>query len=114
MFGRCHWRQRLPRRRPSRNEQRICSGFVELFALVLEEVDFRFEAINQVELALASEAAGHDFVTIPKPIPHLTREDVLVMTRLEGVPYDKAMETYPGRWTASVCSTWPSQAHSST
>ncbi len=73
------------------------SGFVELFAaLVLEEVDFRFEAINQVELALASEAAGHDFVTIPKPIPHLTREDVLVMTRLEGVPYDKAMETYPG------------------
>lgn len=73
------------------------SGFVELFAaLVLEEVDFRFEAINQVELALASEAAGHDFVVYPKPIAHLTREDVFVMTRLEGVPYDRAMETYPG------------------
>ena len=26
-------------------------------------VDFRFEALNQVELALASEAAGHDFAT---------------------------------------------------
>ena len=73
------------------------SGFVELFAaLVLEEVDFRFEAINQIELALASEAAGHDFVVFPKPVTHLTREDVLVMTRLDGVPYDRAVEAYPG------------------
>lgn len=73
------------------------TGFVELFAaLVLEEVDFRFEAINQIELSLASEASDHDFVVFPRPVPHLTREDVLVMTRLEGVPYDRAVETYPG------------------
>ena len=72
------------------------SGFVELFAqMVLEEIDFRFEAINQVELALAGEAAGHDFTIFPRPIPHLTTEDVFVMTRVDGVPYDQALDTYP-------------------
>ncbi len=72
------------------------SGFVELFAqMVLEEIDFRFEALNQVELALASEAADHDFTIFPRPIPHLTSEDVFVMTRVEGVPYNRALEAYP-------------------
>ncbi len=72
------------------------SGFVELFAqMVLEEIDFRFEALNQVELALASEAADHDFTIFPRPIAHLTTEDVFVMTRVEGVPYNRALETYP-------------------
>jgi ubiquinone biosynthesis protein len=72
------------------------SGFVELFAeMVLEEIDFRFEALNQVELALAAEAAGQDFIKFPRPIPHLTSEDVFVMTRMDGVPYDQALATYP-------------------
>ena len=72
------------------------TGFVELFAqLVLEEVDFRFEALNQVEMAIASEAAGHDYVTFPRPIPHLATEDVLVMTRVPGVRYTDAMLAYP-------------------
>lgn len=72
------------------------SGFVELFAeLVLEEIDFRFEALNMVELALAAEHAGHDYTIFPYPIPHLTSEDVFVMTRVEGVPYDKALAAYP-------------------
>ena len=72
------------------------TGFVELFAqMVLEEIDFRFEALNQVELSLAAEAAGHDFTIFPRPIAHLTTEDVFVMTRVEGVPYTKALETYP-------------------
>ena len=72
------------------------TGFVQLFAqLVLEEVDFRLEALNQVEIALAAEAAGHDFARFPQPLPHLTSEDVLVMTRVEGVPYTAALETYP-------------------
>jgi ubiquinone biosynthesis protein len=72
------------------------SGFVELFAqLVLEEVDFRFEALNQVELALAAEDAGHHFAIFPRPLPHLCAEDVMVMTRVEGVPYTRAMEAYP-------------------
>jgi ubiquinone biosynthesis protein len=72
------------------------SGFVELFAqLVLEEIDFRFEALNMVELALASEDAGHDWVGYPRPVPHLVTEDVLVMTRVPGVRYTDAMNEYP-------------------
>lgn len=72
------------------------TGFVQLFAqMVLEEIDFRFEALNQIEIALASEAAGHDFTRIPHPVPHLTAEDVFVMTRVEGVPYTDALEAYP-------------------
>jgi ubiquinone biosynthesis protein len=74
------------------------TGFVELFAqLVLEEVDFRFEALNQVEIALASEAAGHDFAIYPRPVPHLCSESVLVMTRVEGVRYTDALEAYPDK-----------------
>lgn len=72
------------------------SGFVSLFAqLVLEEVDFRFEAVNQIELALASEDAGHDYASFPLPIPHLVAETVLCMTKVPGVPYTDALETYP-------------------
>lgn len=71
-------------------------GFVELFAqMVLEEVDFRFEAINQIELSLAAEAAGQDYLRLPRPIPSLATEDVLVMERVDGVPYTHALETYP-------------------
>lgn len=72
------------------------SGFVELFAqLVLEEVDFRFEAINQLELLLAATDAGHDYLNSPRPIPHLVTEDVLVMERVHGVPYTEAMKHFP-------------------
>ncbi len=72
------------------------TGFVELFAtLLLEEMDFRFEALNQVELALASEDAGHDYLAYPRPVPSLVTEDVLVMTRLPGVPYTRALATFP-------------------
>ena len=72
------------------------TGFVELFAtLLLEEIDFRFEAVTQVELALASEDAGHDFLILPRPVPSLVAEDVLVMTRVPGVPYTRALEAFP-------------------
>lgn len=72
------------------------SGFVELFAqLVLEEVDFRFEAVSMVELHLAAMDAGQDYLGGPLPIPHLVAEDILVMERVPGVPYDKALEAYP-------------------
>ena len=74
------------------------TGFVELFAtLLLEEIDFRFEAVNQVELALASEDSGHDFLTLPRPVPSLVSEDVLVMTRVPGVPYTRALAAFPDR-----------------
>lgn len=68
------------------------SGFVELFAqLALQELDFRLEALNLVELAVAFEDAGIDYCTIPRPIPGMVSEGVLVMERVSGVPYDRAL-----------------------
>src|SRR5207253_3209257 len=54
-------------------------GFVELFAqLVLEEMDFRLEALNMVEVGLASEDAGMlDSLRVPRPIPGLVTPRVL-------------------------------------
>jgi ubiquinone biosynthesis protein len=72
------------------------SGFVELFAqIVLEELDFRLEAVNIVELALAAENAGHDYVAYPRPVPELVASNVLVMERVHGVRYTDALQTYP-------------------
>ncbi len=71
------------------------SGFVELFAqIVLEELDLRLEAVNIVELALASENAGHDYANYPRPVPDLTAANVLVMERVPGVRYTDAAKTY--------------------
>lgn len=67
------------------------SGFVELFAqLVLEELDFRIEALNMVELGVAAEHAGADYVSFPRPIPELVTSRVLVMEKLPGVSYTAA------------------------
>jgi ubiquinone biosynthesis protein len=68
------------------------SGAVELFAeLVLEELDFRFEALNMVELGLVTEDAGMAAdVRVPRPVPGLVTSRVLVMERLPGRPYTQA------------------------
>jgi ubiquinone biosynthesis protein len=61
---------------------------VELFAqLVLEELDFRIEALNMVELGVAAEHAGADYVRFPRPVPGLVTSRVLVMERLPGAAY---------------------------
>jgi ubiquinone biosynthesis protein len=67
-------------------------GFVELFAqLVLEEMDFRLEALNMVEVGLASEDAGmFDALRIPRPVPDLVTPRVLVMEYLPGTRYTDA------------------------
>lgn len=62
--------------------------FVTLFgSLVLQELDFRLEALNQVELGLVVEHARQENVRVPQPIASLVAPDVLVMTRLDGLPY---------------------------
>ena len=64
------------------------SGFVELFAqLVLEELDFRIEALNMVELGVVAEHAGADHVRLPRPVPGMVTERVLVMELLPGSAY---------------------------
>lgn len=71
------------------------SGFVELFAhLTLEELDFRLEAQNLVDCALAFEQAGLDYVRVPRPIPGLVTERVLVMEHMDGVSYAHAPAVY--------------------
>ena len=67
------------------------TGFVELFAgLVLEELDFRLEALNMVEIGLAVEHARLEGVRSPRPIPALVTSRVLVMERMSGVRYTDA------------------------
>jgi ubiquinone biosynthesis protein len=64
------------------------SGFLELFAqLVLEELDFRIEALNMVELGVVAEHAGSELVRIPRPVPGMVTSRVLVMERLPGRSY---------------------------
>ena len=70
-------------------------GFVELFAqLSLEELDFRLEALNMVELGTALHDAGLQWCSIPRPLPGMVTERVLVMERMPGVPYSAAAEAY--------------------
>jgi ubiquinone biosynthesis protein len=71
-------------------------GFVELFAeMAFEEIDFRFEALNMVEVGLANEAAGMgQLCHVPRPFPELVVETVLVMECMEGVRYTDADATY--------------------
>ena len=72
-------------------------GFVELFAqLVLEELDFRLEALNMTEIGLANEDAGLDHIRVPRPIPGLVTGRVLVMERVPGIRYTDAAAAHPG------------------
>jgi ubiquinone biosynthesis protein len=71
-------------------------GFVELFAqLVLEELDFRLEAMNMTEIGLANEDAGLDHIRVPRPIPGLVTARVLVMERVPGIRYTDAATAHP-------------------
>ena len=71
-------------------------GFVELFAqLVLEELDFRLEALNMTEIGLANEDAGLDHIRVPHPVPGLVTSRVLVMERVPGIRYTDAALAHP-------------------
>lgn len=60
---------------------------VEVFAeTIAEELDFRLEAQNMVDIAKVLGAGGA--VVVPRPHPTLVTERVLVMERLDGFSYD--------------------------
>ena len=60
-------------------------GMIELFAAtVVEELDFRLEAENMIDVGLCIEHAGIDDVVVPRPVPGLVTPTVLVMERLHG------------------------------
>jgi ubiquinone biosynthesis protein len=91
------WKRCTPRSLSRRARIADLPGFVELFAqIVLEELDFRLEALNMTEIGLANEDAGLDHIRIPRPIPALVTRRVLVMERVGGIRYTDAARIHPG------------------
>jgi ubiquinone biosynthesis protein len=64
-------------------------ALVELFAeTILEELDFRLEAENMLDIAAVLRDAGQEVIVVPRPHPELVTRRVLVMERLHGFSYD--------------------------
>jgi ubiquinone biosynthesis protein len=64
-------------------------ALVELFAqTITEELDFRLEAENMVDVARAFAELGQRGYVVPRPHPTLVTPRVLVMERLDGFRFD--------------------------
>jgi ubiquinone biosynthesis protein len=64
-------------------------ALVELFAeTIVEELDFRLEADNMIDIAGVLAATGQRSVIVPRPHPELVTRRVLVMERLSGFSFD--------------------------
>ncbi len=64
-------------------------ALVELFAQTIsEELDFRLEAQNMLDIAHILKDAGQTAIVVPRPHPELVTRRVLVMERLEGFSYE--------------------------
>jgi ubiquinone biosynthesis protein len=78
----------IERRRPDAAVANL-PAYLELFAdTIVEELDFRLEAQNMLDVAhVLGTAAGRPIV-VPRPHPQLVTRRVLVMERLEGQALD--------------------------
>jgi ubiquinone biosynthesis protein len=64
-------------------------ALVELFAdTIVEELDFRIEAANMLDVAAMLHELGQDGYVVPRPHPELVTRRVLVMQRLHGFKFD--------------------------
>ncbi len=64
-------------------------ALVELFAeTIVEELDFRLEAANQLDIARVLADLGQRRYVVPRPHPRLVTRRVLVMERLSGFKFD--------------------------
>jgi ubiquinone biosynthesis protein len=64
-------------------------ALVELFAeTIVEELDFRLEADNMLDIARVLAETGQRAVVVPRPHPELVTRRVLVMERLDGFGWD--------------------------
>jgi ubiquinone biosynthesis protein len=64
-------------------------ALVELFAqTVLEELDFRLEAENMLDIAAVLALTDQRKLVVPRPHPRLVTRRVLVMERLRGFAFD--------------------------
>lgn len=68
-------------------------ALVELFAeTISEELDFRLEAQNMLDLARVFAAVGERGYVVPRPHPTLVTRRVLVMERFDGFAFDDVEE----------------------
>jgi ubiquinone biosynthesis protein len=64
-------------------------ALVELFAeTIVEELDFRMEAANMLDMAAVLHELGQDGYVIPRPHKELVTRRVLVMERISGFNFD--------------------------
>ncbi len=64
-------------------------ALVELFAeTIAEELDFRLEAENMLDIAGVLAATNQRAMVVPRPHPQLVTRRVLVMERLDGFSFD--------------------------
>ncbi|MCG8589430.1 MAG: AarF/UbiB family protein [Proteobacteria bacterium] len=64
-------------------------ALVELFAeTITEELDFRLEAENMLDIAHVLRDAGQEIIVVPRPHPQWVTRRVLVMERLRGFGYE--------------------------
>ncbi|MDX2378380.1 MAG: AarF/UbiB family protein [Acidimicrobiia bacterium] len=64
-------------------------ALVELFAeTIVEELDFRMEAANMLDVATMLHDLGQDRYIVPRPHPTLVTRRVLVMERIHGFNFD--------------------------
>lgn len=64
-------------------------ALVELFAeTIVEELDFRMEAANMLDIATMLHDLGQDRYVVPRPHPELVTRRVLVMERVYGFNFD--------------------------
>jgi ubiquinone biosynthesis protein len=64
-------------------------ALVELFAeTIVEELDFRMEAANMLDMAAVLHELGQDGYVIPRPHAELVTKRVLVMERISGFNFD--------------------------
>jgi ubiquinone biosynthesis protein len=64
-------------------------AIVELFAdTIVEELDFRLEAGNMLDIAEVLATTGQRSIIVPRPHPQLVTKRVLVMERLHGYNFD--------------------------
>ncbi|HUF99018.1 MAG TPA: AarF/UbiB family protein [Ilumatobacter sp.] len=64
-------------------------ALVELFAeTIVEELDFRLEGANMIDVAEVIRQLGHNSYVVPRPHPVYVTRRVLVMQRLSGYNFD--------------------------
>jgi ubiquinone biosynthesis protein len=78
----------IARRSPQASFSNL-AAYVEMFAeTIVEELDFRLEAQNMLDVAAVLATVEPRLIVVPRPHPELVTRRVLVMERLEGISVD--------------------------